>query len=290
MIDDIDLNHDFDVGYAFDSPEIAVDSFVCQDDFSIEDYEFRIGDPDPSGWVIGGQTTDFTCAVVSQQMILNEFGIVNPGTGLPLSEAQLTYDATINGWLNGGTSPDDVGKLLEYYGVDCHHGYGLEEMASELAQGHKVIVGVDSKELWNSDNAFLNDLEDVVLGEQANHAIVVKGIKVGQDGETTVVINDPGTPDGAGNEYPLDIFLDAFEDGDCHYVATDYAPPGLGTDPIFGANFNPTEGRYAGSDQWGGNVRPNDDTFESPTIESHFRDQDIDMLSDLARKNILKNI
>ena len=45
MIDDMDLDYEFaDVEYPLDLLKIT-----DQDDFSIEDYVFRIGDPDPSG-------------------------------------------------------------------------------------------------------------------------------------------------------------------------------------------------------------------------------------------------
>ena len=186
--------------------------------------DVEIGDIDASGHVL--QTTDFTCAVVSQQMVLKEFGI-------DLSETQLSVEARENGWLElpdgispGGTMPIDMNNLLESHGVDSHHGSGIEDMVSELAQGHKVIVGVDSGELSRTDGIF----EDLFHGEQADHAIVVKGIKLDEQGEPIVVVNDPGDPLGAGKEYPMDDFMDAFQDGGCHYVATDHAP--LGFEPI----------------------------------------------------------
>ena len=66
-------------------------------------------DSDTHDWV--HQTTPFTCDVVSQEMILHEYGI-------NASEAQLTYDAASHGWLtDGGTSPQDMAQLLEFHGV-----------------------------------------------------------------------------------------------------------------------------------------------------------------------------
>lgn len=207
-----------------------------------------LGDPDGSGHF--QQSTGFTCAVVAQQMILNDFGVIDPATGMCPSETQLTYVAAVNGWLNEGTSPADMGRLLEYYGVDCHHGQSTESMVEELAKGHKVIVAVDSVELWEKDNAFINDLKDALGGEAANHAIVVKGIKFDEDGEPIVVVNDPGLPDGAGMEYSLDTFVSAFADGGFHYVATDTASPILENDTVFGLNFNNDAGIYDGSENW----------------------------------------
>jgi hypothetical protein len=254
--------------------------------FLVEDYNFPIGDPDQSGHI--SQTTGFTCAVVSQQMILNDFGIVNPDTGAPISEAQLVYDATINGWLYEGTSPSDMGNLLTYYGVPCHHDSGLENMIQELARGHKVIVGVDANELWDADNQLVNDIDDIAFGESANHAIVVKGIKFDEAGEPIVVVNDPGKPDGAGNEYPLDIFQDAFQDSGCHYVATDSSPPGLAEDEFFGMNFDLESGSYIGSEMWlRGDVSDGFEKYGPERDDKFVISKTIDMLSDQERKKIM---
>ena len=45
-----------------------------------------------------------------------------------------------------------------------------------------------------------------------------------------MVINDPGRPDGAGVEYPLEKFQAALGPGAFHYVATDIAPPSWQSD------------------------------------------------------------
>lgn len=182
-----------------------------------------IGNDNPDDWV--HQTTDHTCAVVSQEMVLHDFG-------MPVSEAQLTSEAWQHGWLTeNGTSPQDVGNLLELHGVNVHSGQGIENLAAELAQGHKVIVGVDSGELWGGDGIF----EDIFKGEQADHALVVQGVKIDDSGHEFVIVNDPGDPIGAAKEYPAEDFMDAFQDGGCHYVATDNAPPNfepLGEDTL----------------------------------------------------------
>lgn len=47
-----------------------------------------------------------SCAIKSQQLILNDFGI-------EVSEVDLVQTAAVNGWYNGGTAPQDVGNLLE---------------------------------------------------------------------------------------------------------------------------------------------------------------------------------
>jgi len=163
------------------------------------------------------QTTSFTCAVQAQR------GIIEAFTGEDVSEAQLVYDATTNGWLtDGGMSPHDVGRLLELYGVDCHSvtGATVEELVAELAQGHKVVIGVDSGELWESDSP----LEDF-FGQAADHAIWVTGIDFSDPDHPQVIINDSGDPSGSGKAYDLAHFVDAWQDSGFFYVATDSAPP-----------------------------------------------------------------
>ncbi len=57
-----------------------------------------------------------------------------------------------------------------------------------------------------------------LFGNQANHAVVIKGLKVDDHGHVVVVINDPGQADGAGVEYPLEHFQSAIESAHMHYV------------------------------------------------------------------------
>ncbi|MDR2171461.1 MAG: C39 family peptidase [Planctomycetaceae bacterium] len=190
------------------------------------------------------QTTPFTCAVVSQEMILNDFGI-------DVSESQLVYTATSNGWLTeNGTSISDMGNLLEYYGVSAHTNYNgdLSSMVNELARGHKVIVAVDSGELW-SGGSFWEKLTGID-NNTPDHAIVVSGVDFSDVNNPQVVVNDPGIPDGAGMRYPLAHFLEAWNDSNCTYVATDNAPPDIANDPNFNVNFNPQSEIYSTRDFW----------------------------------------
>jgi hypothetical protein len=200
-----------------------------------------IGDPSAApDWI--GQTTDFTCAVVSQQMILQQFGI-------DVSEAELVFDSVTNGWITDqGTSMEDAGALLEHYGIPTHVGYGggIESLLNELAQGHKVIVGVDSGEMWGTDAPF----SDWFNPEGADHAIVISGIDVADPQNIKVIVNDPGSPDGAGRIYPLDEFMEAWNDSGQYYVATDIAPKGLTGDATFAANFDADTGWYMDQDFW----------------------------------------
>jgi len=184
----------------------------------------------------GIQTTDFTCAIMSQKMILSQFGI-------ELSEAQLVYEATSGGFLTSdGTSPEDMGRLLEAHGVSTHQAFGLENLLIDLASGHKVIVAVNSGELWGKD-WFLD-----VHG--ADHALVVNGLDLSDPSNPQAVLNDPGHPNGAGMRVPLDQFLDAWDDSGQFYVATDDAPPNLASDPILGAGYDTESGMYMNQNFW----------------------------------------
>lgn len=178
-----------------------------------------IGTPELDAHYWQPQTTAFTCAVQAQR------GIIEAFTGQPISEAQLVYDATAHGWLtNRGMSPHDVGNLLELYGIPCHvrTGATIGELMAELAQGHKVIVGVDAGEMWRQDHP----LEDF-FQQSADHAIWVTGIDFSDPAHPKVIINDSGDPTGAGKAYDLALFKDAWRDSGFFYVATDHAPPGL---------------------------------------------------------------
>lgn len=250
----MDLDNDFEAGQFQDLLDLdagkpdaaALAQWSADDVFSPwqENGELVVGTPDEDAEFHVHQQTDFTCAVVSQQMILKQFGF-------DISEAELVYEATINGWLDGpqgGTSSSNAAKLLELHGVDTHSHYGsdIESLVIELAHGHKVIVGVDSGEMWDEDFFF----EDWYKPHGADHAIVITGIDLSDPDHPQVVINDPGKSDGAGNHYPLDKFLDAWADSGKCYVATDEAPPDLATHDIFGANYNSQSDMYFDPSYW----------------------------------------
>lgn len=205
--------------------------------------ETIVGNPqaDADDW--HPQETDFTCAVVAQQTILNQFGI-------DVTESQLVYDATINGWLtDSGTNPADFANLLEYYGIGTHENMNasISDVMAELAQGRKVMVAVDSGEMWGTDGLF-SDFTDRGMG--ADHAIVITGVDVSDPDNPLVYVNDSGAPDGAGKAYPMAQFVDAWEDSGCHYVATNDAPDNILSSP-YGGNFNPGTGIYLTMDFWG---------------------------------------
>jgi len=179
-----------------------------------------------------------TCAIKAQQIILNEFGI-------PCTEAQLVQFSYEHGWYNGnGTSPENVGNLLEVAGIHVTRqaNANIFNLVSELAQGHKVIVGVDADELWHNsteEEQHQNWLEDFNNdGGIPDHALIVAGIDTSDPNNIQVLLTDPGTGDCC-KAYPLDQFMDAWSDSQCYMVSTDVAVP----QSVPGMeNFNPEVG------------------------------------------------
>lgn len=158
-----------------------------------------------------------TCAIQSQHLVLQQFGI-------DVTQEQLIEVAKENGWYaeGYGTPMNMVGKLLEYYGVEVtgSEGNNIFNLSNELAQGHQVIVGVDSQELVDPEAAAGID---ETYGEAADHALVVVGIDTSDPDNVQVIVTDPGT--GSRQlAYPADQFMDAWKDSNCFMVSTDDVP------------------------------------------------------------------
>lgn len=161
-----------------------------------------------------------TCAIKSQQIILNEYGI-------PVTEDQLVQYSFEQGWYAGdgsGTLFQDVGNLLEVANIPCSRleNANVFNLVNELAQGHKVIAAVDSGELWgNKFSAWCNDFFN---GDTPDHALIVSGIDTSDPQNAQVIITDPGSGDFK-KAYPLDQFMDAWSDANCYMVTTNISAP-----------------------------------------------------------------
>lgn len=158
-----------------------------------------------------------TCAIQSQHLVLQHYGI-------DVTQNEMIEVAKENGWYaeGYGTPMEYVGKLLEHYGVDVDitEGNNIFNLANELAQGHQVIVGVDSGELVNPEGEIG---EDEIVGEVADHALVVVGIDTSDPDNVKVIVTDPGT----GNRqwaYSEDDFMDAWKDSNFFMVSTEQSP------------------------------------------------------------------
>ena len=175
------------------------------------------------------QGYDSTCAIRSQQIILRDYGI-------DMSQEDLIAFAEQNGWFSEktGTPMGYVGYILESAGIGVHQQLDstIYDLINELAQGHRVIVGVDSGELWadregNIGKQLKEFWEDLWHGQEgADHALIVAGVEVNPKDPTdvSVILTDPGTGD-LRIEYSLDDFMDAWEDSHCFMVATNTPAP-----------------------------------------------------------------
>jgi hypothetical protein len=165
-----------------------------------------------------------TCAIKSQQIIMQEFGI-------QVTEDELVEWSAENGLYQGdgsGTSMDAVGVLLDQAGIPVTQTVNADifDITSELAQGHRIIVGIDSGELWAKDQGIWEQIkewwEDLWGNEMPDHALIVSSIDNSDPKNPQVVLTDPGS--GEIRHYPLDQFMDAWKDSGCFMASTDIAP------------------------------------------------------------------
>lgn len=162
------------------------------------------------------------CAIYAQWNVLRDYGV-------NIDEKHLVEQAKFHGWFTdeGGTPVQDLGKLLELNGVQCDmivdgNRYNL---INELAQGKRVIVTVDSGELWRENTVLARLWEGVkdVFGSGEDHALVVSGIDTTDPNNVQVVLTDSGTGHHTIS-YPIDQFEDAWADGDCKMIVTRNPP------------------------------------------------------------------
>ena len=74
--------------------------------------------------------------------------------GIDTTETDLLNDAIEKGeFIPGpdeGTKSSDIGNLLERNGIDVQRRFSstIDDIVSELSQGHKIPVTLDSDEIW----------------------------------------------------------------------------------------------------------------------------------------------
>lgn len=179
------------------------------------------------------QAYDDTCAIRSQQIIMRDYGV-------DISEHDLRDIALEHGWYSpkGGTLASDVGNLLDLAGIHCHQSTNntVYDLVSELSQGHRVIVGVDSGELWSKTfiGKSYEKIQDIIGMSHADHALIVAGVDVNANNskDIKIVLTDPGTGD-LRVEYKMKDFMDAWKDSKCFMLSTEEAAP-FQFDPVTG--------------------------------------------------------
>jgi uncharacterized protein YvpB len=180
-------------------------------------YAVLYGEPNLDAELWHQQVYPDTCAVVSQEFILESY------IDQDFSEEELANEAMSKGYYKPGfgTYPDQVGSLLEDYGIEIERsdGHTIEDIADRLSKDQKIIVSVDSNELYAPSDE--EQLKDLLYIPQANHAVMVTGY----DSSTqTVYLNDPDHPEGAGIKVGLEDFENAWDDSFNFMVNTVNAP------------------------------------------------------------------
>jgi len=160
-----------------------------------------------------------TCAIVSQKFIIEDF------VGVDLTEDQLRDMAIDKGYYTPGhgTFPYEVGNIIEDFGITVlrNEGNTFDDIVEKLTNNQKIIVSVDSNAIWNGSDSW--SLIDLLHMPGADHAVQVIGYNSENE---TVILNDPGHPDGQGMTVPLNDFLYGWDAGNNFMVSTiDPAPP-----------------------------------------------------------------
>lgn len=168
----------------------------------------------------GLQSYPDTCAIRCQEFVLECF------TGQEIDEHQLVLEALEQGWYTpgGGTPMQHVGDLLDLHGIEVtrYQHCNIFHLADELAKGHKVIVGIDSSEVWCRDSSgawLFEQVKDHFGFSETDHAVIVTGIDTSDPAHPQVIVTDPGTGESFAR-YPLERFVEAWRDSNFFMVAT----------------------------------------------------------------------
>ncbi len=167
-----------------------------------EAQEKIIGNPEEADDHWHEQSEQNSCAVACQEFVAEQL------LDREFSERELIEYAKERDWYDSaeGTSVTDVGKLLEAMGLEVERAEGLTiaELAQSLAEGEKVICGVNNMILQEPSLAGLP-------GISANHAVELIGIDYSDPIKPQVILNDPGVRNGRGIRHDMGVFLEAWE-------------------------------------------------------------------------------
>lgn len=165
------------------------------------------------------QNSAKTCAIKAQQIILEDYGI-------KVSTEELIKIAQENGWFleEQGTPLDFVGELLNYYKVNSvqMRNANIYNLMHELSLGHKIIIGVNSNDLAQTSS--WRNYDEIMIGKEANHVLVVAGIDTSNPNDLQVVLTDPTNSENQ-KKYPAKQFLEAWEDSGYFMVTTQDPAP-----------------------------------------------------------------
>jgi len=165
-----------------------------------------------------------SCAVATTEMLLRTEGVdVDESVIASIFESRGVYNPDI------GSDPHMIDDVLNemairadlnFHAVEVN-GFTPESLQEMLDDGVRPLVCVDSSELAGDNARLLNEMG---LIPDTGHAVQVTGIVENDEGKF-VVINDPGSSDGAGRMIPMDTFLNASADfGNTAVALLDGAP------------------------------------------------------------------
>jgi hypothetical protein len=187
------------------------------------------GDPTAAAPFWRYQTFDDDCVEMAVADVVGELTGHQPSEQAIVKVAQSTPSTAHHGPIyvkpgkrraGSGTSFVDEPALLAHYGIgavstdrDSAAHPGMRGLERDLADGHKVIVGVNAELLWREP------VEDKTSdGEpEANHAVVVTGVDTAAG---VVHLNDPGSEDGRDEQVPIDIFIRSWKTSDEQVTVT----------------------------------------------------------------------
>lgn len=225
---DFDFDHDHQSDYHFEDVIPA-----GYEDTSLFDLHTSVGSADANGCFDPNTPEHLVSGTPAQDMevwqyqdntnrcsLYTQMFAIEQLTGEHIDVDQFVNDAIEHGWFTeeGGTATLNMDKMLTYYNID-HDVYfdtDMEHLESELNSGNKLIVSVDSGQIWYGED---NDIFSPTT--TADHALQVIGIDHSHPDNPMVVLNDSGTINGCGEMVPLDIFENAWSAGDhqmivCH--------------------------------------------------------------------------
>jgi hypothetical protein len=192
---------DFNLSEPFDNRSIS------EERVEIDSLGELFGNPSEHSEFWRQQTGSNSCAVVAQTSIYESI------TGVCIPEDRACEIAEQSGCFNSeiGTLPGDVGKFLNHLGIPTEQKYNanLEDIATALEKGERVIVGLDANEIWTP----MRDANGIPIEQtNAGHAVWVTGIDTQPDGTVKIMLNDSGHPHGKMAVVDAVDFLHAWED------------------------------------------------------------------------------
>lgn len=180
-------------------------------DPSFSNTELVSGDPLSSVdvWEFQGETN--RCALYAQKFVIEEL------TGRQIEMDEFLKVAKENGWFSetAGTPFLNMCKMIDTYNLKHTMSFHctINDIETCLDNGGKVIVSIDANEIWyGEDDNLFSPLSN------ANHAVEVIAIDRTDPNSPMVVLNDSGHEHGKGSMIPMDVFLGAWEDGNCQMI------------------------------------------------------------------------